>query len=247
MALKLFVATRHFAITMIAASTLVACGGGGDSNYVTAPSTASTTAFPFATAIANFVNERKSSQFSISGTAFAFGQSVSFTGVGTASESTVASTFEGFPSLKKSITTTGTLDMLGNQFPIGETSATFFDTNYSPLGNTGANVYCVVTSKTPIPITASIGDNGDWFMSTCYTDSSKLNRIGTSKVSYALEPEANTTALLKLVTQLTDTSGNRSPTNLTLRITTSGAVTRVDETGILNAAGVTLNYVGTYY
>lgn len=225
---------------------VAACGGGGDNNSALTPSATNATSFPLATAMANFVNERKSYQVSISGTASASGQNFPFTGIGTFSESTIAATFEGMPALEKSMTSTGTLDMVGTQVPVADTTATFFDTNYNPIGNTGANIYCVVTSTTPIPTAARVGDNGNWSTSTCYTSSTKLTRLGTVTASYALEPEGDATALLKLVSRQIDTAGNSTSTSITFRVTTSGTLVRVEESGILTINGVTLNLVLRY-
>lgn len=244
MVFKLFSTASHHAMALMAASTLVACGGGGDS--VTTPLTANATTFPLASAIANYVNETKSSRFTMSGTVLSSGPNVSFTGDGTLSESTIPSTFEGFPALKKSLTTTGTVVLLGNSTPVADTSATFFDTNYSPLGSISGSIYCVASSKTTIPTSAHIGDNGNWFTSTCYTNSSKTTLFGTSTISYTLELEGGTTALLKLIVRTTDTAGNRSPITQTFRITTSGNLTRIEESGVFSVNGVMLSYVGKY-
>ena len=157
-----------------------------------------------------------------------------------------SSTFEGAPALRKTSTLTGTLDLLGDKFPIADTSAFFFDTNYSPLGRIAANNYCVVTSKTPIPVTVRIGDNGNWFAATCYTSSSKLTRVGGSNVSYAIEPDGASTALMKIVYRAVDAAGNNLTSTETYRVTIFGAVTRVGEVGFLSQNGVTFSYVGQY-
>lgn len=245
MCCKFLGAVKHGAAAMIAVSTLVACGGGGDSGA--ASTTVDTTTFPLSIAIANYVNETMSSRFNMTGIALSSGQSISFSGNGMLSESNAPGTFEGSPALKKSATITGSIILLGNTVPVAGTSVSFFDTNYNPLGNVTDNAYCVASSKIPMPAIAHIGDNGNWFTSTCYRDSSKAMPIGSGSYSYALEPEGGTTAFLKLIASTTDGAGNKgSPIVQTFRITTSGNLTRIEESGMLNVGGVVLSYVAKY-
>ena len=217
---------------------LSACGGGGDS---TASATQSSTVFPLSTAVANFVNETRSYRFSMNGTGISSGQTFSFIGSGTVSESTVQATFEGTAAFKKSVTNTGVLTMLGTSIPVATTAATYFDSNYNPMGSTAQNAYCITTAKTPLPAMVRIGDNGNWYTLTCYTNSSKTVVNSIAYVSYSIEPESATTVLFKLIMTI-----NGSPTSQTIRVNTSGGATRVNESGFLNVSGVALTYTGTY-
>lgn len=219
---------------------LAACGGGGSGDSAVLATPGSTT-FPLSTAVANFVNETRSYRLSMNGTGISSGQTVSFTGSGTVSESMVPATFEGAAALKKSVTNTGALIILGTSIPVATTVATYFDANYGPMGSSAQNVYCTTSAKTQLPTTVRIGDNGNWYTLTCYTNSCKTVVDSTAFVSYSIEPETVTTALLKLVTTI-----NGSPTSQTIRMNTSGGVTRVSESGFLNINGVALTYTGTY-
>ena len=237
---------KNFLALALSTSFLAACGGGDGGNDASTTPTVSSITFPLTTAVANFINERKSSTIRVSGTASASGQNIPFTGSGTVSESTTPSTFEGRPALKKSQTTTGELEIVGTKVPIADSTAGYFDSNYQPLGNIGANSYCVSTVTTPIPVSAKVGDNGSWYTSSCYTSSAKQTRLGTSSVSYTLEPAGDSTALFKVVNRFTDSVGNSSSSSFSWQISASGGVTRIAESGILAVDGVTLNFVGTY-
>lgn len=219
---------------------LSGCGGGGGGDSV-ASSTPSTTEFPLSTAIANFVNQTRSYQFIMNGTGLSSGQTISFTGAGTVSESMVQATFEGTAAFKKSVTNTGTLTMLGTTIPVAITASTYFDSNYVPIGSSVQNAYCITSAKNQLPAKARIGDNGNWYTLTCYTNSSKSQVDSIAYVSYSIEPDSATTALFKLITTI-----NGSPTSQTIRVNTSGSVTRISESGFLNISGVALTYTGTY-
>ncbi len=174
-------------------------------------------------------------------TGISSGKTVSLTGSGTISESMTSATFEGNLAFKKSVTNTGTLDVLGNIVPVAFTSSLFFDSNYSPLGSDDANAYCIASQKTTLPATVRIGDNGSWYKLTCYTNSSKTVTGSTAFVSYSIEPDTASTALFKLITTV-----NGSPTSQTIRMNTSGTVARVSESGFLNINGIALTYTGIY-
>jgi hypothetical protein len=221
---------------------LSACGGGGDA----APPVENTASFPMTTVLANYVNQTRSSQASFSGTAIASGQSFAVSGSRNLSEATTSSTFDGVPALRKALTLTGTMSVAGTSIPLAQTTYAFFDSNYKPLGKTGTGSYCATTAYTPLPGTARIGDNGAWYTLNCYTSSSKQVKVSTSIVSYVLEPDSSTTAVLKVVYQATSTSGNSGTTTETFRITTGGSLTRMEESGVLSESGVTLNYVARY-
>ena len=125
----------RFLFSVIMLGFLAACGGGGSGDSAVLATPGSTT-FPLSTAVANFVNETRSYRLSMNGTGISSGQMVSFTGSGTVSESMVQATFEGAAALKKSVTNTGALIILGTSIPVATTVATYFDANYSPMGST---------------------------------------------------------------------------------------------------------------
>ena len=231
----------------MAVASFSGCSGGGGEASPSVP-VQSVSNFPLLTAIAGYINSTRSYQTSMTGTAFASTiPNTPFSGSGTFSESSKSWIFEGVQGIAKSSSLTATLQLAGQNMPFADTNVTYFDSNYKALGSTSATSYCVVTSSNPMPTTAKIGDNGVWYVSTCYTDSTKKTKVGTGTASYALEPDTQTTAILKLIVKAVDNGGNTVVTgSSSLRITVNGDVSRFAETATLTAAGITLNYTATY-
>jgi len=230
-------------LSLFAVSALVAaCGGGGDGARSGPPAAA--LSIPLATALANYVNQTRSTPFSVSGTASASGQSANVTGSGTLSESTSAATFEGAPALRKTVAITGTVTAsaagANASAPLSSTADAFFDASNKPLGASGAGGYCVTTSHVPLPASAPVGSTGTWYSQDCFANSARLAKLGSVTVTYAVEPEGETTVLLKLLARTTDTAGASMPATSTLRVTAAGAVTRVSESTTVSASGATL-------
>lgn len=220
---------------------LAGCGGGGGGEPAATPS------IPLAAAFANFVNAQPSYQIAFSGTATTpTGQELPFTGSGFVTETTTASTFEGIPALRKTMTESGQFVLLGNTYPVAATSSSYFDTNYAPIGSVSADGYCVVTDHHPLPATAQPGHNSIWFSSTCYSDATRLVRVGSASTSWVLEPESDSTARFKTIVNTTDNLGATGVSTLTVRVSNLGQVTRLEESGTLSQDGVTLNYTGSY-
>jgi hypothetical protein len=224
----------HVIAQVLAFALLASCGGGGGGDPVVSASVS----FPIAQALESYVKDTKSSPLSITASA----NSISFTGSGTLSESTTTTTFEGVTAFQKNSTLTGTLSGLGQTIPISSTNSSYFDSTFRPLGETDTDQYCVTTSITPIPATAKIGDNGNWFVYTCYTNSSKTLRLGTITVTYALEPKTATTGILKINNLFSADSGGGFTATATLRLTTAGALTRLSETAFISGLSITVTY-----
>lgn len=229
------------------AAALTGCGGGGGGGDTTpvAPNPSPVTV-PLSTAFANFVNQTKSSVVAVTGTITSAGQTFNVSGSGTYSESTSSGTFEGQAALQKNSTVTGSISVNGNTVPLSDSSQTYFDTNYRPLGGKSSTGYCVTTSSSPIPVTARVGDNAPWFTQTCYTSSSKLTQTSTVTTSYVVEPDTPSTALVKLIGIATDLSGNTLPITSTFRVTNSGAITRLEDTTGFAVGGDSLTLTITY-
>jgi hypothetical protein len=224
-------------------SILAACGGGGGGD---APAPAPSLSVPLATAVANFVNRTQSSPVTVNGSITSGGQTFTLGGSGTLSESTSSSTFEGQAALRKNSTMTGTLTANGQSAPMSDTSQMYFDTNYRPLGDTSDTSYCVVTSATPIPVTAKAGDNGPWYTETCYTNGSKSVSAGTGSISYAVEPDTASTVILKIIAQTSVATGVTLPVTSIFRVDTSGQITRLQDLASFALAGEAFTLTVTY-
>lgn len=234
----------RYAAATVTALALAACGGGGSD--APAPTTSATTTFPLAAAMASRINDKRSTPFTVSGTASGSGQTFAVTGSGTESESTGPGVFEGAPALVKSVTVTGSVDVQGTKVPLADTSTQFFDTSYRPLGESSSSDYCVFSAYTPLPVSARIGDNGSYYSATCYTNSTKSVLVETYAVSYTLEPATTTTAIFKLVFKNTRPTGVTTSGSTSFTVSTTGTLTRGDVPLATTISGVTLNIVIKY-
>lgn len=231
---------NHLARTLGLTLTLAisACGGGGGSTAPTGP-VASTETFQLRTAYVNYVTETRSLPFTVTGTTS--GQSV--TGSGTATQGALTSaTFESQAAQQKTTTVTGSITANGTTIPLSSSSTTYVDSNYNPLGISGTD-YAVVTSGTSIPTTARVNDTGNLYSTIRYASSTKATLRGTQTVSYVLEPDTASTALLKIISTERDSYNTvTSNSTTTFRMTPAGALTRISETSVQGATSITLSY-----
>lgn len=225
---------------LAAALVLAGCGGGGGEEAVSP-------AVPLAAAFGSFVSDPATSQVTYSGMATGpTGQQIPVSGSSSVSEVTTPSTFNNAPALRKTITERGQLVLLGNSYPLNTTSSSYFSPQYAQLGGLDDGGYCTVTDYQALPVTARAGHASAWFKESCYTNSSKTVLTGSAVTSWTVEADSATSLRFKSLTRLTDTSGTVSESTRTLRITTAGAVQRLEDSGTLAFSGVTLRYTGTY-
>lgn len=228
----------HTLIVLPIALSLVACGGGGEE---ISPPVASPANFPLSLVAEALIKEHASFAVRIEGTVTQGRQSIPLTGTGTYSVSNTTSTFEGAPSIRRSSTTTGTIGASGISIPVADTGADYFGVDFKPLGRVASGAYCVYTNQTHIPAAATIGQSGTWYSGTCYTNSTKASRLGTTEVSYVLEADTASTATLKLIYKITGTGGQAASSTSAYRITTSGGYTRVSESASVTEGGMFIN------
>lgn len=127
--------------------------------------------------------------------------------------------------------------------PIADTYTLYYDNNYNYLGSDGADEYTVVNSTMNLPLTARVNDTGILFTETIYPSSSKYYSIGTNTISYTLEPDTATTALLKLITIEKDLNNANISTSVTvMRLTTTGSFTSLYETYVDNTDNLKMSF-----
>ena len=231
---KLLTATALF-------SLLSACGGGGggDSGGAAAP-VASTDSFPLMTAYTNSLTSSSSNNYTISGTVNA----VAVTGSGTVTFGNLsAGTFEGVAAQQRTTTATGSVVANGVTIPLNSSSIRWVDSNYVPKGGSGGTDYIVVTGTPTIPTAARVNDTGTFYTANRYSNSTKSVLRGTQTVTYVLEADTATTALLKTITTEKDNSNKTTSTaSAQLRITPTGTITRVKETLLEGTTNLTITY-----
>lgn len=218
--------TIKLLLVTVSVALLTACGGGGGGGGTAAP-VASTQTFDLRAAYVALYTTPSSNQFTMSGTV----EGISITGSGTATSGSVTTgTFEGRSAFQRSQTVSGTFSGNGQTIPITATSTDWTDSNYVPLGSTG-DEYEVVVGTPTIPTTARVPDSGILFTATTFPDSNKRYPTGTVTASYVIEPDTETTAIVKLIrTYRDDFARITNISTATFRIGTNNRFIRLNET-----------------
>ncbi|MDB5847661.1 MAG: hypothetical protein JWP29_1413 [Rhodoferax sp.] len=189
--------------------------------------------FPLAAAYGNYMTAASSFRFTASGVISGIG----FTASGTTSQNdAIASTFENAPALTNVRAIDGAGFAQGQTIPFYASSQRFFDANRRLVGEVVNGTYTVVSSD-PLPESAAVGASGVLSRATTYESSAKRTVLGSSTLTYSLESDSATLALLRVV--LTG-AGVRKET--LMRVTTAGAVQLVSEPVDVSGSTVMLNY-----
>jgi hypothetical protein len=216
---------------------LSACGGGGGSSG--SGPVASSLTFPLATAYQAPIATGEASSFTISG-------SCTGSGTHTVAAANTPVTFEGVAAL--SATSTWSM-AFNNCMPttLVATSTAYYDSNYQLLGSWAlGGSYGVYLTPPSIPGTVTVGSSGTIGTETLYTDSTKAVGDGSSVLSYVVEADTATTAIIKLVTTVYSATGTLTGTEQDrYRITSTGALTPVT-TDIQYAGASLMHLVLTY-
>jgi hypothetical protein len=216
---------------------LAACGGGGDSS--SAEPVSSTETFQIRRA---YIELLKPSQhtFSVSGTGTENGNVVALSGNGIITYSDlVDGTFGSNVALVQTSTITGNVTGNGLTLPLAETIHTYYDSNNVPLGISRASSYYErdVNSVALPPLTAKVGDSGALWTLNAYSNSTKSFAAGKTVFSYVIEPDTANTALLKIITNVFNTSSTNIGNGVVVfRITPTGGITRLYETSLTTTA-----------
>ena len=208
---------------------LVACGGGGGGGGSPGP-VASTLTFPLATANENLINKGYTLNLSVTGTQVYKGNSYAVTGSVTLAQSTpTTSTFEGQTAWLNTQSMNGSVTVLSITVPITSSAQVYSTTNYAPLGQVSSGSYYVMQGTPTMPSTGKVGDTAVIGTFNGYTDSTKpIPLLGTAKISYAVEADTASTAIVNLLEEDYDTSNIlNASTQTRWKIDSSGNVTFV--------------------
>ena len=217
---------------------VAACGGGGGSAAPSGPVT-STSSFPVKSTFTSLVANGYSKTFTISG-------DCSGTGSKTAAAATTSATFEGVAGFSA----VGTLTT-SSATPCAASSATsftsYYDTNYLPLGFNSVGVnYGVYLTPPVIPTSVMVGNTGIIGTVTLYTDSTKTVGNGRMDVSYVIEPDTASTAIVNLIGKVYNATPALIATEQgRYRIATTGALVPIS-TDIQYATISTRHLIFTY-
>ena len=144
--------------------------------------------------------------------------------------------FEGQNAFQLTSTVTGTLARDGMTYPLAQTTTSWSDTNYVPLGSDG-DEYVVITGKPVLPTAVKVGDTGVLYLANRYRSNLKTTLLGTLTVSYVIEADTANSVLLTLVRSDKDTS-HQETQQLTsqFRVQSDQSSTPVKET-LLDSSG----------
>jgi hypothetical protein len=222
---------------MLLTVLLAACGGGGGGSGFTPVS--STETFQLRTAWINYLTDSRPLPFTVSGTS----SGIRITGSGTLTQGSLsASGFEGVSAMQKTFAMTGSITGNGITVPLSSSITDYVDSNYYPLGSSG-DEYTVVNGTATIPQTAVVNDTGTLFTENRYQSSAKAVLLGTNTLSYAVQPDAASTALLKLIQVEKNTAGaTTDTTTMTFRMTPAGGLTRLSEVSSDGTETITITY-----
>ena len=232
--------TFQFLVTTLMLVALSGCGGGGGGS--SGPVT-STQSFPLQSANKSTEANGWSKSFTVSGTC-------SGTGNYAKAPANTPATFEGIAGFSAAVTITMSFT---NCTPasIAQSETAYYDSNYVPLGyNTGTSSadanYGVFLTPPSIPVSVTVGGTGIIGTETLYTDSTKTTPYGTSNISYVVEADTSTTAIVNLINNTYNTSNTLLATEQDrYRIASTGALIPVSA-DIQYANGSTTHLILTY-
>lgn len=223
----------RLALSVCTAALVAACGGGAEP----ANTSAASGTFDVASGYRASIAAGWSKTFNISGSC-AGTMSVS---VGPAS---TATSFEGAPAVSSAVVVATLLNNCSSPGPVTETR--YFDASYGPKGYAvqGGN-YGVYAAVPLLPSAAKVGDAGAVGAINVFTDSTKSVSAGRRDVSYALEPDTGTTAVLNLTTRSYDAAGVLVLTQQDrYRVAADGALTPLT-LDIQYSSGSSVRLIGT--
>lgn len=240
---------KQFKLTSLLLLTgviLFGCGGGSGGGAVppvgpAAPvgPVASTLSFPLLQGYKALVAAGATKTFIVSGSCTGSGNK-------TSAPATTPAAFEANPAaLSAAMTLTATLanapGIAGCHPTLAVTSTGYFDSTYTPLGFNSPGVnYGVYLIAPNIPATAVVGGTGVIGTETLYTDITKVTGNGRIDVSYVVEADTATTAIMNLIGKIYTAAGTLSATEQDrYRIAGTGALVPVSS-DILYSTGTHL-------
>ena len=224
-------------LLVFGAMTLITACGGGSSETTTTSTVASTESFMLKAAIANAL-QAGANNITING----FMSGTAITGSGTVTRGTLSSgTFEGASLFQQTTTSTIKITVSGVTVPFNDTTVEWYDSNYIPIGDSDGDEYTVVNGTPIIPTTVKVNDTGILYTANRYSDSTKTTLLGNSSVSYVVQADTATTALLKFINKETDTNGDIIIYTQLSRITPAGTNTLIKRT--VEDSGDTINII----
>lgn len=207
---------------------LAGCGGGGGD--AGGASNIATISFPLQAGYRAYVSAGSTVTYTVSGSC-----------AGTAtiiSAATIPATFEGVTGFSAADSSSITLS---NCTPSSSTASgvEYYDANYTPLGTvtTGEEYARFQVLPSPLPSSVRVGDAGTVGTLLVYTDSTKALQTGTRVLSFVVEPDTQSTAIVNVVSKDYD--------NLNQLLLTQQSRYRIAANGTLTPVSIDLQYSTT--
>lgn len=212
----------RFVVAVSAAAALVACGGGGSEPV---GAVASNLSFDLSAALSQDTASGQSENLSITDSNGCVGS-----GSFTSSAANNSTTFEAQPALSS----ISRLDInFTNCTPaiISVLTTSYYDANYLPLGALSDNGKYLVYGPMSAPSNAKVGDIGVIGSGIRYTDITKTTSEGTFQLSYVMEADTASTAIITVASKFYTSSSALETTQLVkYRINSSSSLSLVSQT-----------------
>jgi hypothetical protein len=216
----------------LAVIALASCGGGGGGGG--AGPVTSTLSFPLQSGMKASVQQGGSIDFSVSGTC---------SGTGNMNSSTpIPATFQTVTGFSVLSAFSMNLPNCSPSYLYG-TSTDYYDSNYNQLGTIDSSGgYGVYATSPAIPASVKVGNTGT-IGTINYSDSTQTFPTGHEDISYLIEPDTASTAIVDVIDKSYDLSGTLTSTGQNRsRIKSDGTLTPVS-TDIQYANGSTTHLV----
>ena len=212
---------HQLALAAAGALALSACGGGGDA-AAPAGTTTSSLSLPLKSAYAAAVASGYSKTYAVSGTC-------NGTATDTRGAASGGASFEGASGVLSAVQTLTISFTNCTPVSTAATATDYYDTSYNPLGSSiVGSAYHVYPAALTIPASVTVGSTGTIGTSNNYSSSSKTTLLGQTAISYVVEPDTATTAIVNLITRTTDAAGHLTSTEQDrYRIAATGAAVPV--------------------
>ena len=184
-----------YALAGLLAASLCACGGGGGGG--TAAAVAPTPSnFPVQQALTHAFTHGLQSTLNITGSSSNGGTTYPLSGSLTYTLSAaINTTFEGAPAFQSIETINGTVSANGMSTPLAASIPVYVNAQYAPIGSNETGNYCVASTPSSYPASASAGQTGEVATMKCYTDGSKRTLSSTEKITYVTTAGADANSL----------------------------------------------------
>lgn len=213
-------------VGVLGASLLAGCGGGGGGDGApAAPSTPTTSNFAASKGYTDRIKSGSNDNFNLSGSCG-----------GTATiktEQPIAATFEGVDGFSAAQVSTVSFSNCSTVAPM-VTGKTFYTAAYAPIGlaiDGGEYARYEAPLPTGLPASVKVGATGTIVTYLSYNDRTQAVPNGKRIVTYKIEDDTSTTAMLNVVTTAVDLAGaTQSVQQSRYRMAENGALTLVSIT-----------------